>query len=334
MSRSTVMIVVALSLFTNAGCLVFERETMVITSAPGGKEARVLLMYEGLHPSKAAGKELAEAKEQLSELAVNEQTFYLGDPMFRLELAGREGATEQVKQQTAKLRAAMKVSKGTFFIDRDGRLCCYQVVTVSNVPGLVETINEMTNDAFRSDGLQSPPGWHDKETTAKWKEAAEKCFTWFGWEPGRITYQMPATPEAATNLKRSILRPERVDQLRGIEFRLMALRGGFGPAQPREKQAQVEAEREQILRDLENDLNLALTNPLSIDQRHDRIVISLGLGNCEPIRLNMPPVREATRGLSLGDPGLIEHAKTLKVPFRQEVTMEGVIGDFVKGKLK
>jgi hypothetical protein len=333
MSRNSVLVLVALAMFSSSGCLVFERETIVVTSAPGSKEARVMLVYEGLHPSKPAGNELADAKKELTHLAANEQTFYLGHPILRVELVGREGAPDKVKQQTAKLRAAMKVSNGTFFVDRDGRLCCYQVVTVPNVPGLVDTINGIINENLRSEGLQNPPEWHDAITTAKWKEAAERNFAWAGWEPGRISYQMPATPDAAKNLKRSILVPDRASKLRGIEAQLSLLRAGLGPMQSREHLAALETEREQILRDLENDLSFALDNPLSFDQRHDRVVIAVGVGNGEPIRLTMPPVPE-TRGLSLGDPGLIEHAKTLKVPFRQDATMEGVIGDFVKGKLK
>jgi len=83
---------------------------------------------------------------------------------------------------------------------------------------------------------------------------------------------------------------------------------------------------------LEGQAELLTEAPLSFDQRKDRVTISLGLGDGEPLRLAAPfagPVEK--RKL---EEELIAHAKTLKAPFKEGVTVEGLIADFLKEAAK
>jgi len=87
--------------------------------------------------------------------------------------------------------------------------------------------------------------------------------------------------------------------------------------------------RETVRRTIDN-LTLAARffseTPLSFDQRHDRFTIALGVGNGEPIRLTTrnQPQKHADELLAL--------ARTLKVPFSEDLTSEKLIGAFVKDK--
>ena len=57
------------------------------------------------------------------------------------------------------------------------------------------------------------------------------------------------------------------------------------------------------------------------------MIVSLGVGDGEPTRLDFPPnPREATKI----DAALAEHARTLPVKFRKGLTLEALIEEFRK----
>jgi hypothetical protein len=82
------------------------------------------------------------------------------------------------------------------------------------------------------------------------------------------------------------------------------------------------------LEQLKSTLSFWADNPWSFDQRRDRVVISLGVGGGEPIRLDCPPNTpgEATKF----DADLADYAKTLPVKFRKDVTVDSLIEEFAK----
>jgi hypothetical protein len=66
--------------------------------------------------------------------------------------------------------------------------------------------------------------------------------------------------------------------------------------------------------------------PFSIEQRRDRLIISLGLGDNEPIRF-FSPYKGQPEGIR--EP-ILEHAKASKVEMLKDATTESVIADFLK----
>jgi hypothetical protein len=67
--------------------------------------------------------------------------------------------------------------------------------------------------------------------------------------------------------------------------------------------------------------------PLSIDQQKDRITLSLGFGEGEPIIVGLPNEPRIRNEL---DKELITYARTLQVPFREGVTVDSLTKEFLK----
>src|SRR5438093_1035938 len=61
----------------SAGCLDFEKETLVLKVSPDGKKAEMLLVYEGLRVQGEDKEDLKKAKEQLETVVKTQERFYL-----------------------------------------------------------------------------------------------------------------------------------------------------------------------------------------------------------------------------------------------------------------
>src|SRR5262249_45279498 len=82
------LVAVALLTLGNTGCVVFEKQTMVVSFPKGSKEARVLMVYEGVRVGGTEPKDLENARKQLTALTQNKY-FYGGHYMFPVELERR-----------------------------------------------------------------------------------------------------------------------------------------------------------------------------------------------------------------------------------------------------
>src|SRR3954454_139541 len=70
----------------SAGCVDFEKQTIVIAFDPDRDAAHALLVYEDLHPDGDKEEDLKEAKRTLDELFAQEKGFLLGDPMVEIRV--------------------------------------------------------------------------------------------------------------------------------------------------------------------------------------------------------------------------------------------------------
>jgi hypothetical protein len=314
-------------LLGSTGCVTFEKETMVFVFPPDSKEVRGLLVYEGVRVTTDNATDLAKAQEQLTRFVNGGQEFCLGDNwILHFDLAPETGDDPAARALKAMLRKHLVVRNGTFFLDKDGKLCGYQTVTVRDRDRFAADLNAQTSAGmadFATRALADPKtrgSWWDDESLRLVQQAARKQFAWFRLEPGRVSFTLPAAPAAVRRLKREALNVEEIARLRN---ELMA------PGKPAGPPPDVRQRVDPFLANLENVAAFLGDTPLSFDQRADRCTIALGLGGGRPIRLTVPgaPV-EAQRKV---DEELLAHARTLKAPFKAGLTAEGLIAAFLKG---
>jgi hypothetical protein len=307
----------------------FEKETMVVMFPPDSTEVRGLLVYEGVRVTSDDNMDLAKAKEQLTRFVNGGQEFCLGDNwILHFDLAPDTATDEAARALRAMLRKHLVVRNGAFFLDKDGKLCGYQTVTVRDRDKFAAGLNAQTSagmTAFATQALADPKtvprGWWDDESLRLVQQAGRMQFAWFRLEPGRISFTLPATPAAVRRLKREALNVEEIARLRN---ELMAPGKPAGP--PPDARQRVDP----FLANLENATGLLADTPLSFDQRADRFTVALGLGGGQPIRLAVPG--EPVQAHRKADEELIAHARTLKAPFKAGLTAEGLIAAFLKGR--
>jgi hypothetical protein len=188
-------------------------------------------------------------------------------------------------------------------------LCGYQTLIVRDASKLVAAINGKISEALIA---ENPPESVDKASREMMLKAAHDKHAWLKLEPGRVSATVPMSWDMAKRSRQNAL---------GVEGLAEILKGLEPPAPSAPSRQQVEQ------------LKLAASfwadNPWSFDQRRDRVVVSLGVGDGEPIRLDCPPTNP--REPTTFDAALADYAKTLPVKFRKDViTVEAIIEEFAK----
>jgi hypothetical protein len=332
MRRCSSAVALACALLGSAGCLTFEKEALVFAFPPGGREVRGLLVYEGLAPSGAGRQDLARAKEELGKTFAAAEQFYLGSWALQASLKPGPDDGPLEREKKALLRRHLVVGGGGFFLNEGGRLCGYQTVTVRDRGRFVADLNGLISRAMTDHvkgGLGDPrqrADWEDEETLRLMERACAKRFEWVRVEPGRLSLTVPATPAAAARLKREFL---GADELAGLRDAASARPGKKGTDEPPREPtlAEVMAAVRSYCTGRQLLIELVSDFPLSFDQRKDRITVSLGLGDGEPI---LGGSTGAGPALAAGEADLIAHARTLNVPFKSGVTAEKLIADFLQ----
>jgi hypothetical protein len=331
--RTLRAVAVALALLGGAGCLTFEKETMVFVFPPGGQEVRGLLVYEGMAPSAAKAADLERAKDELGEIYASRERFYLG--AWPLLVSLKPGANDDpgTREGKALFRKHLVVRSGGLFLNENGRLCGYQVVTIRDRTKFVPALNGLIGRSmaeYAERALADPrrrADWLDEGSLRLMRRASQKRFEWVQIEPGRFGLTLPATPAAAARLKRAFLGTEELARLRDAASVRLGKKGTDAP--PRApKLEEVRAAVRAYGADRQALIDYLAALPLSFEQRKDRFTVSLGLGEGEPIRLATPT--EVGPAPVPGEADLIAHARKLKVPFQAGLTTEKVIADFLK----
>jgi hypothetical protein len=324
------LVAVALLMLGNTGCVVYEKQTVVVAPMKG-KELRVLLVYEGVRVSGPEKKDLDVAKEQLAGLAEN-KLFYGGHYMAPLEiepfLTQRERDSEDVMALRAMFKKHARLEAREFWLNKEGRLCFSQTITVPDAPALLADANAMISAKMKADterrlarGPQPPR--EDKESlNLLLKASSDKGFQWIKAEPGRISVTIPSSPAVTADAKRYFFDVYGLDEMRKEVELLSAAKNDADRASLRKELTK----HVQMHKVISTFLSEA---PLSLDHRKDRVIVSLGFGDGEPIRLVCP--MDENPDIKPGqDAALIAHARKLKVPFKEGRDTEAVIADFLK----
>jgi hypothetical protein len=329
--RLALTVVTALLL---TSCLPYAKETMVIVIPPDRDEAHALFVYEGLAAWGDKPEDLKDSQKAVKAYFAEKYAISLGHPVAFLPLRDdpEEKHSAEQKELLGFFRKHVIIEKTSFFVNREGKLCGTQTVLIRDQSRFVEGINallskEMGKSADRvleqeKKGKNVP----DIELyRALHKAASDKTYAWVRVEPGRISLTMPGSPR--------LYQPAKLAFLEGgadmANFRLPK-RIGSGPKPPpgaKEPPPPTPDEIRQSLQALDRLATFVSETPWSLDQRRDRLTLSLGYGAGEPIRFTSPyfPREPGTR-----EAELIKYVKTLDVPFEKDASTESVIADFLK----
>jgi hypothetical protein len=304
LSRYLRLAVAALLVALSAGCVEFEKQTVYFTFPKDRDEVHALVVYEGIRVDNDSNMALKEAKKQLSDFTDEKHAVFLGWP-FVLDLTPQQTDTAGEKQFKELVGKHVTIKNGAFYTRADGKLCGYQTLTVRDASKLVAGVNGMISEAMASG---KPADSVDEASLDLLRRAARDKHAWVKLEPGRLSADVPMSSEMAKRTRQGAL---------GVDAFADILKALDTPAPPRQQ-----------LEQLKSTLSFWADNPWSFDQRRDRVVVSLGVGDGEPIRLDCPPntPREATKF----DAALADHAKTLPVKFREGVTVDSLIEEFAK----
>jgi hypothetical protein len=309
------------------GCLVYDRQSLVlITPAKGEKAGKALLVYEGLHSSEASDKDFASTCKQLKQLTVSGERCYAGAWMLPIAVAEPdEKEKESIQDRAERLlyKKNLRIGPATFFTDAGGRLCCYQVVTIPDVPGFLTDLNGFVNLGILTGNL-GQQSWLDDASKKQVREAAGNAHAWLSTEPGLLKLNLPLTPAGLAGLKRDVLNPGRFERL------VVDLDQLINPKEGKEKVEPEEYKRR--IKEIQEDVLLLVNNPVNIDQHKDHVLLALGLGEGQPIELLGPQSHLGPQALE-ADKKLAEFARTLGRPFARDVTLDALRTRFIQGKL-
>jgi hypothetical protein len=320
-ARGPRLVLLALLLVPCAGCLDFEKETVVVAFPKDQDEVRFLLVYGGFRVGGTSPEELTKAKEELTQLTTTDKFFYLSI-FVPLHLTEQKDEKADQKRFRELLDRHLKVGKCALFTNKDGKLCGYQTITIKNAKKFTADLNAFLCEQLAKwaqdllDNEKKRGKEWDKETLDLVFEAARNKHQWVRIEPGRVSFTMPGSRAVFTKARRDILGLQQLEDLN----KLLA---------PGKKEPKLDDIRRK-LKDMEASQKWFSGLPLSIDQRKDRVTLSLGFGDGEPFTVTDPPLREPKKELDQFDKDLAAHAKTLKAEFRKDVTTDSLIAEFLK----
>jgi hypothetical protein len=277
-----------LFVFTCSGCLEFEREIMVVVHPAKNADARMLLVYEGIHAR--SGGNPKDDKLIVKACFQDKQGFYYGNPLFACFLSGPlaergPAMSEREKQFYDLIKTHVSISDAGVFLNEDGKLCGWQILTLRKTEQLVRGLNDFIASCFAefaAEGLADPKKcgkeWN-RQSLQLIRTSIQQRHAWLTLEPGRISFALPGNQSLFAGLKRNVLS--------GWETA-----GAVGE--------KIESARRQCA--------FLSETPLSVDQRRDRLIISVGVGGGQPIRVNCDYGPREAQKL---DDQLIQYAKSL-----------------------
>jgi hypothetical protein len=315
---------------TLTGCLDFEKETMVFVFPRNVPEVRALLIYEGIGVSGTGEGDLKKAREQFTRLVSHQQEFCLGGNwighfLFVPEPDDKEA--ERIRKNF--MRNHIVVENGALFRNAQGKVCGYQTLTIRDGAKFVRELNDFVSVGmaeFASDTAENPEHasrLFDNDSLRMIKKAAENKFQWFELDPGRLSFSLPATPATVRRMKHGLF----VEPLTKLQKHVAAFRAPpAGEADKRTPEQRADELRER----LEDVVDLAKffeETPFGFDHGHDRVTFTFGLGNGEPMTLTT----QGSKSLK-HEKEILQWAKSLQVPFRDEVDAEKLIEQFKENR--
>jgi len=232
------------------------------------------------------------------------------------------------KQKTEKLlQDHLAVGDRAVFLGKDGALSGTQVIHVKQARKFLAGLNELINEEMLEGAEQKltnaakPGSKVDVEALKLQQKAAREGHQWLQFEPGRLNIHLVGTPKSFEEIKRGLL----------DDLVLKEVYQYLKPQPPpRGKRAKSPAELLDEMRgrvgEIERVVDFFALAPLSIDLRKERAIVSIGVGDNEPIRIFSPYMPEKK-----GRPGPVaEMAKALNLTVLRDATPESVSADFLK----
>jgi hypothetical protein len=308
--------------FLATGChAAFEKQTIYAAFPKDRDEIRALLVYEGIHVHHSKnfqGDDVTLAKKELAGFVAEQEFCLLGGWPLQFNLAPEMGDSDATRKEKELLRKHLTIRNGAFYTRADGKLCAYQYLTVRDASRFVTGINGMISDSVLAE-ISSESRILDRESQEMIRRAARDGHAWLKLEPGRLRADVPMTPASVRRLKHELLEVDRLSKLREA----------LNPDKPKPAAPGTELELWATVKGLRDAASFGDNNPWSFEQRRDRVLISLGVGDGEPLRVESPTDQQG-RKPTKEDAELAGYVRTLPVKFGKDVTVESLIEAFAK----
>jgi hypothetical protein len=322
-SRALAALAAAVAL-SSAGCLDFDKQTIVVGFVPDKDEVHVLFVYEGLHVAGKEKSDLKKAQEGLTELLTTQKAFYVGHPMLRMPLQPDEKTPSAKDKKIFDLFGKhLSLGKAEAFLGADDRLGAAQVLTIKDARQFVDRVNELISEGVAEDlerALKDPKTpKEDLESLRLIRKAAKERFAWVRLEPGRLRVTVPGTP--------AFFARARSDVIRGASGFAELSQLLTGPVPPGGRPADHEERVRHKVAEVNRFIEAAGQTPWGLEQGPDRLTFSLGLGGGRPIHILSPyyPNRPGARADEL-----LGFARTLSVDLKKDPTADQIITRFVR----
>lgn len=248
----TRLLLTGLAAVTLAGCVEFEKQTLLVRYDAETDVLTLRLVYEGIY---GGDENVEKDRKDLKKAAESGTQFFLLDNWpFGVDLAlPEEGEKDDVG--IAMLRPHAKVSNGTFFLNPDGKLSAWQDVTFTDVTKLLTKANQLLSLAVvagKVDGLDDA----DEATKLANRKLALSGHQWLRVDKEGLHLEFAASRADMVRMRRGLL-DEIVKDAR----------------KPVEKDA---AEGE--LSSIEVALRILSENDISFARRGDRVKFTLYAG--------------------------------------------------------
>jgi len=314
-------IAVLLPILTS-GCVEFGKQSIYLVFNKDRDEVHALLVYEDIRVDAPNAEDLKTAKDQLAGF-MGEQQFCIWAWPFHVDLTPNDKDPAEVKKVKDLARKHITIKNGAFYTRADGKLCAYQNLTIKDASKFIAAGNDMVSEALIADEAKKPaPGKpepansspFDKESQALILKAARDHHAWLKMEPGRLSLNLPMTTATVRNIKRTMYD--------GLSKLLDDIANAKPDAAPTKEQIRDRIEG------VKSVASIVADNQWSFDQRRDRVIVSLGVGDGEPLRVDLPYAPKEKR--TKVDDDLADYARTLSVKFRKDVTVDSLIEEFRK----
>ncbi|MFT5110190.1 MAG: hypothetical protein ACI9UA_005843 [Pseudoalteromonas tetraodonis] len=160
LSQLCLVVLAALS----SACLEFKEQTMSYRYEKGADEIRIFQDYRGIFGADAKGKAgvplSSEEQGQLESVLKGQRTFFFENWIFEYNREDFETFRAELKDpEKSEVAAAdrpkiekllnllidnLSVANGTFYLDKDGKLCGAQSVTIGKCSEIVDALNDCT----------------------------------------------------------------------------------------------------------------------------------------------------------------------------------------------
>lgn len=198
-----------------AGCLDFEKQTLVLKVSPDGKTAECLLVYEGFG---VRDNKLEAAKGDLKTLATSEEMFYLFTSWpCRIRLTQEAGDDDRTEQYKARLRQLLTIRAEGFFETADGKVGLWQTLRTKDAPALFAELNRLLAEmlAKRASEIRAQGGTPDVDeaTRTLWDALPKSPQKLLVWDAGKLRLTIPATRPTAEKMRTELIRDEAFRKL-------------------------------------------------------------------------------------------------------------------------
>ncbi|MGE0529272.1 MAG: hypothetical protein AB7P49_19615, partial [Bdellovibrionales bacterium] len=274
---------------------------------------------------------LANAKEQLTELVSSGKVLYLTSPILRLRMILPEDKTH-VDDLTLQLINVMQnhltIEQGKLFQNNENQLSYYQTIKIKKVDLLVKDLNKIVSEyivraAKNALAGNNPTNGLDEDSWRLLQKAGNSGHSWIQIHPGRISLDIPGDDKIFSQVKQELLGEKHLETMQ-------AYLSSLKKADPTGKMPSSIPIREMLekIRQMKVSFSKLKELPWSLDQRKDRLILSLGYGENQPMLLRF--LGSESKGPRGRVEELLRHAHTLKVDFMEETSSQSLLSEFQK----